>query len=71
MKLDTATIIANGERKQVKLPCSVGSFLASCGFRATQVVVEHNGKVLERSEVDKVSLQDGDRIEVVVPVAGG
>lgn len=71
MKPETATIIANGERKEIGLPCSVQGFLVSCGFRATQVVVEYNGRVLERDQTDKVDLADGDRIEVIVPVAGG
>jgi thiamine biosynthesis protein ThiS len=71
MKPDRATIIANGERKEIELPCSVQDFLASCGFRATQVVVEYNGRVLERERVDKVRLENGDRIEVIIPVAGG
>jgi thiamine biosynthesis protein ThiS len=71
MRAETATIIANGKRKVVKLPCSVSEFLSSCGFRATQVVVEHNGVVLERDKVTNVELRDGDRIEVIMPVAGG
>ena len=71
MKPETAIIIANGEQKEIELPCSVRDFLASCGIRATQVVVEHNGRALERDRLREVELRDGDRLEVIVPVAGG
>lgn len=71
MKPETVTILANGQHKQVTLPCTVGAFLAGCGWKPTQVVVEHNGKVLSRNELNEVTLAAGDRLEVIVPVAGG
>ena len=71
MKSELATIIANGQQKQIKLPCSVEGFLRLCGWRPTQVVVEHNGAVLSRKTVASVQLQDGDRLEIIQPVAGG
>lgn len=71
MKPETALIVVNGEQKRVKLPYSVVELLSSCGFKSTQVVIEHNGKVLARSRLKDVSLQEGDRLEVIVPVAGG
>ena len=42
-----------------------------CGWRPTQVVVEYNGHVLPRSDLVNAELQDGDRLEIIVPVAGG
>jgi len=71
MNLDRATIVANGEQKQVRLPCTLAGFLESCGLKTSQVVVERNGKMLARNELDVVTLKDGDRIEVILPVAGG
>jgi len=71
MKPEFATIIANGQQRQIKLPCSVENFLKLCGWRSTQVVVEHNGDVLTRNSVRSVQLKDGDRLEVIQPVAGG
>ncbi len=71
MKREAVTIIANGEQKRLKSPCSLADFVASCGFKTTQVVVEYNAKVLARGELGKVELKNGDRIEVIVPVAGG
>lgn len=71
MRPELATIIANGEERQVQLPCSVGDFLRLCGWRPTQVVVEHNGSVVPRSAVTDVRLKDGDHLEVIEPIAGG
>jgi sulfur carrier protein len=40
-------------------------------LRPGSVVVEHNGTALLRSELDGVTLADGDVLELVVAVAGG
>jgi thiamine biosynthesis protein ThiS len=71
MKCEGTSIVANGQRQEVMLPCSVADFLGSCGWKATQVVVEHNGNVLGRGELSQIILRDGDRLEIIVPVAGG
>ena len=71
MKSERTTIVVNGQRQEVKLPCSVTDFLGNCGWKTTQVVVEHNGTVLSRGELGQVLLKNGDRLEIIVPVAGG
>ena len=71
MKAEAVTFTANGEQKTVRVPCSVAEFLTVSGWRVTQVVVEYNGKVIPRGELHRVGIGDGDRIEVIVPVAGG
>jgi thiamine biosynthesis protein ThiS len=71
MKPEFATILANGNREQIKLPCSVDDFVTNHGWKPTQVVVELNGRVLQRDELDKAMLHGGEQLEVIVPVAGG
>lgn len=71
MSNKTFTIMANGEQKTLTESCTLEKFLESCGWKSTQVVVEYNGVVISRSDVIKIRLQDGDRLEVIVPVAGG
>ena len=71
MKSEFATVIVNGRSRQLSLPCSAVELIAQCGWRDTQVVVEHNGRVLERGTLSQVALVDGDIVEVIVPVAGG
>ena len=71
MKAESITITANGEPREIGLPCTVGEFLGRLGWKASQVVVEHNGQVLLKEAVRTTPLRDGDQIEVIVPVAGG
>ena len=71
MSADTVSILANGRLEKVSLPCSVAEFLASCGWKPTQVVVEFNGQVLARPDLERRALSEGDRLEIIVPVAGG
>jgi thiamine biosynthesis protein ThiS len=71
MSPDTIVIVANGEEKRVNRSCTVAWFLSQCGWKPTQVVVERNGNVLPRNELENFALEDGDRLEVIVPVAGG
>ncbi len=70
-ELDQVIIVANGESRRVTLPCSVADFVAGCGFRPTQVVVEYNGEVLPRSVLGDTQLKEADRLELILPVAGG
>ena len=71
MRSESASIVANGQRQEVKLPCSVADFVQGCGWKTTQVVVEHNGNVVGREALGLVMLGDGDQLEIIVPVAGG
>jgi thiamine biosynthesis protein ThiS len=71
MKPELATVLANGRREEVQLPCTVAGFVAAHGWKATQVVVERNGRVLGRDELGTVMINGGDQLEVIVPVAGG
>ena len=71
MKPDPITISANGRQARLDEACSVAQYIEAHGWKPTQVVVERNGTVLERKDLHTVILEDGDSIEVIVPVAGG
>ncbi len=71
MKPETITLVVNGAPRSASRGQSVGDLLATTGFKPTQVVVERNGQVLDRAGLARVALQEGDRIEIIVPVAGG
>ena len=64
-------VVANGEMKEISLPCLLVEFLVSQGLRPASVVVERNGEALAHSDFAKVELADGDRLEIVQVVAGG
>jgi sulfur carrier protein len=71
MKPDPITIIANGRQQRLDSPCSVGDYIVARGWKPTQIVVERNGSVLKRDQIYTVMLADGDKLELIVPVAGG
>ena len=71
MNAESITIFANGKEESIDESCSVANFVTRCGWKATQVVVEYNGRVLSKAELTETMLKSGDSLEVIVPVAGG
>ena len=64
-------VVVNGRRRDIPDRSTVADLVASLGFGARQVVVEHNGDALERARFPDVALAAGDRVEVVRAVQGG
>ncbi len=64
-------IVVNGEIRRFSSSLSVTDLLRELGWKPTQVVVERNGEVLPREKVGGVRLEEGDRLEIILPVAGG
>jgi sulfur carrier protein len=71
MKSAEAAITVNGRKELICVPCTVAHVLDQAGLKPTQVVVERNGSVLPRLLLAETLLENGDRLEVIVPVAGG
>jgi sulfur carrier protein len=71
MKPAKVSITINGRKELICLPCTVARILETGGLKVTQIVVEHNGKVLPRAQLAETFLRGGDNLEVIVPVAGG
>ena len=66
-----AKIIANGTEVEIRQHCRLSEWILQTGWKPTQIVVELNGEVVQRSQVNNVELHDGDRLELILPVAGG
>lgn len=64
-------ITVNGAEKRVAEATTVLQLLESMGLDAKKVVVERCGTILEREEYGRVTLCDGDTLEVVRFVGGG
>jgi thiamine biosynthesis protein ThiS len=69
--MNTSWLIANGNRIETDLPCSLEGFLRSQHLLPRSVVVEHNGEAVAPSEFPNRQVQAGDRLEIVKIVAGG
>ena len=64
-------IYVNGKIMHINDECRLSDLLLELGWKPTQVVTELNGDVVNRTSADSVRLHPGDRLELVVPVAGG
>ena len=65
------TITLNGDRFETARPLTVSELLVQLDIDARRVAVEHNLVVLKRDAFDRVTIQEGDAIEVVNFVGGG
>ena len=61
----------NGQPHRLEAPMTVADYLRSLGLDRRFIAVARNGDVVDREEFDRVTLQEGDRVEVVRPVGGG
>jgi thiamine biosynthesis protein ThiS len=69
--MEPSFVIANGQRVETPLPCSVEEFLVAQKLLPRSVVVEHNSEAVAPSEFSHRTLRAGDRLEIVRIVAGG
>ena len=46
-------------------------YLEKLGVNPRTVAVEHNGEIIPRSSYTRITLREGDRVEIVRMVGGG
>ena len=64
-------ISVNGQSQQVPPGISVSGLIEALALSGKRVAVECNGEIVPRSRHAEATLQDGDRLEIVVAVGGG
>jgi len=64
-------VFVNGKARQIGPGTPLETLVASLQLAPRMVLVEWNGRALLRSEWADVSLQHGDRLEILRVVAGG
>ena len=67
----SSVVIANGDKVETELPCTLEQFLVRQNLLPRSVVVEQNGEPVAPSEFGTRMLKAGDRLEIVRIVAGG
>jgi thiamine biosynthesis protein ThiS len=67
----SASVLVNGRDQQVAEGETVAALLERLGLGARYALVERNGEPVERARYEEVQLEDGDRLVVARPVAGG
>ena len=61
----------NGEERQFEAPLDVRGLLATLGLDPTKIAVERNLEIVPRSRYSDVTLEDGDKLEIVQFIGGG
>ena len=64
-------LFVNGEEKTYTAPLSILGLVEKHGLKKEGVAVEVNKKIIKKVDYDKVSLKDGDKVEIVHFVGGG
>ncbi len=64
-------VTINGEEKDFDGAVSVRSLLRAVGLDPAKVAVERNLEIVPRSQYAEISVEDGDRLEVVHFIGGG
>ena len=65
------SLLINGKQVELPGPTPLMSYLETLGVNARTVAVEHNGEIIPRTSVTRVTLREGDRVEIVRMVGGG
>jgi thiamine biosynthesis protein ThiS len=61
----------NGKETEMEKGATIAGLIESYGFKAERVVAEVNGSVISRETYASVSVNDGDRVELINFVGGG
>ncbi len=65
-------ISINGQLKDFEQDAlTVTALIAVMNLTGKRIAIERNGEIVPRSQFDAVSLQQGDRLEIVGAVGGG
>lgn len=65
------TVTINGKERALDKPVNLADYIESLQVNTRFIAVAHNGEVLPRGEYGAVTLNDGDRVEIVRAVGGG
>lgn len=61
----------NGETRELPDNLTVTGLLEELGYAEKRVAVERNGELVPKSLHAEVTVNDGDRIEIVQAIGGG
>ncbi len=64
-------IIVNGEEREAAADISVAEYCVSLGFDPETVVVELDGRILQRTDYAAHRLTDGCELELIRFIGGG
>ncbi len=64
-------VAVNGEPREIAAGTTVEGLLSLLALSPSRVAVERNRAIVRRADFGSVSLEEGDRLEIVTFVGGG
>jgi thiamine biosynthesis protein ThiS len=64
-------LMVNGKPREAEDNIDLATYLAAFDVNLRFVAVGHNGEVIKKEQFSKITLRDGDSLEIVRPVGGG
>jgi sulfur carrier protein len=64
-------VVINGNLREVGSVRTIADLLDTLRISASAVLIEQNGDVIARNDLQEAAVNDGDAIEIVQMVAGG
>ena len=61
----------NGKQVELEQATALLDYLEKLGVNPRTVAVEHNGEIIARTSFTRITLGEGDRVEIVRMVGGG
>nr|YP_010199275.1 Thiamine biosynthesis protein [Crassiphycus usneoides]UAD88724.1 Thiamine biosynthesis protein [Crassiphycus usneoides] len=71
MKKIYNTIFVNGQAFNCNINMSLQELLIYLEFELNSIVVEHNNRIINFAEFDKIFFKSQDKIEIITIVGGG
>lgn len=69
--MSTVKFEVNGKKEAIEGGTSLKGYLDSKGINSNSVACELNLKIIRRAELDKVTLKEGDTLEIIRMIGGG
>lgn len=64
-------LTVNGKPREIEGSQALLAFLEGLGVNLDFIAVAYNGEVLDKADFPRVTLGEGDVLEIVKPVGGG
>ncbi|HBJ30601.1 MAG TPA: thiamine biosynthesis protein ThiS [Dehalococcoidia bacterium] len=65
------TLTVNGKPRDLEGPQNLVDYLEALGITQRAIAIAYNGDIIRKNELQQVTLEDGDKLEIVRAVGGG
>ena len=65
------TLTVNGKPRDLEGPQNLVDYLEALGITQRAIAIAYNGDIIRKNELQEVTLEDGDKLEIVRAGGGG